>query len=97
MNRLTARSEHPLALKISEFLNLPPDPVLKHWAQAEISKTKSAALSGGGTYESDEDLCRIITEKFQSVGKGKVSYAETARRAWQVGRTALAIKVRISY
>ena len=43
----------------------------------------------------DEDaICKSIVEKFENVGGNDVSYAEIARKAWEVGRTDLATKVR---
>ncbi|QRV75846.1 vacuolar protein sorting-associated protein 16 [Ceratobasidium sp. AG-Ba] len=39
IGRLTARNEHLLALRIAEFLEHPPDAVLKHWACAKIAKS----------------------------------------------------------
>lgn len=41
----------------------------------------------------DEELCRMITEKFRSVGGGNVSFADIAKRSWEVGRPGLATKV----
>lgn len=42
----------------------------------------------------DEDtICKSIVEKFEKVGGSDVSYAEIARKAWEVGRTDLATKV----
>lgn len=38
-------------------------------------------------------MCRSIVAKFESLGRGEVSYAEIAKRAWEVGRAALATKV----
>ncbi|TFY64524.1 hypothetical protein EVJ58_g2580 [Rhodofomes roseus] len=67
INRLTARNLHLLALRISSYLSLKPDAVLKHWAS--------------------------IVEKFESLGRGEVSYADIAKRAWEVGRATLATKL----
>ena len=88
INRLTARNLHLLALRISSYLGLKPDAVLKHWACAKIVRTKPAAA------DADDAVCRSIVDKFESLGRGEVSYAEIAKRAWEVGRAALATKVR---
>jgi hypothetical protein len=38
-------------------------------------------------------VCRLIVEKFDKLGHGDVSYADIAKRAWEVGRASLATKV----
>jgi vacuolar protein sorting-associated protein 16 len=75
---------HLLALRTSDYLNLKPDPVLKHWACAE---TDEAELNG------DDEICRVTVEKFEGLGGVDVSYAEIAKKAWEAGRTGLATKV----
>lgn len=86
--RLTARNLHLLALRISSFLSLKPDVVLKHWASAKIIRSKSAAGD-----DEDQELCKLIVDKFEKLGGGDVSYAEIARRAWEGGKAGLATKV----
>lgn len=76
---------HLLALRISTYLSLRGDAVLKHWASAKIAHSKPSGLGE----EADDEVCRVIVEK---CGKD-VSYAEIAKRAWEVGRTGLATKV----
>lgn len=95
IDRLTARNLHLLALRISSYLSLKPDAVLKHWACAKIVRAKPAAADAGR--DADDVVCRSIVEKFESLGRGEVSYAEIAKRAWEVGRAALATKVRAQY
>lgn len=93
IGRLTARSLHLLALRMSTYLSLPPDPVLKHWACAKIAHAKAGASDGMGVEDTDEALCRAITEKFKSAGGARVRYADIAKRSWEVGRPGLATKV----
>ncbi|OSC98084.1 vacuolar protein sorting-associated protein 16 [Trametes coccinea BRFM310] len=95
VSRLLARNLHLLALRISSYLSLPPDAVLKHWACAKILRSKPSATGTGKNAEldGDEALCRTIVEKFEKLGEGRVSYADIAKRAWEVGRTALATKL----
>ena len=81
--RLTSRNMHLLALQISGFLGLKPDAVLKHWAAAKIMRAR------GG----DDEVCKAIVEKVEQVGGADVSYAEIAKKAWEVGRGGLATKV----
>ena len=92
---MLSRNLHLLALRISSYLLLPPDAVLKHWACAKILRSKPTATGTGKNAELDGDsaLCRTIVEKFERLGGGGVSYADIAKRAWEVGRTALATKL----
>jgi hypothetical protein len=99
--RLTARNRHLLALRMSSHLMLPPDSVLKHWACAKIAH----ARAGPGADADDDAICELIVRKFEGVlsgaerglnagvRSGGVSYAEIARRAWEVGRAGLATKL----
>ena len=69
--------------------------MLKHWACAKILRSKPSASGSGKNAELDGDdaLCKVIVEKFEQLGGRGVSYADIAKRAWEVGRTALATKV----
>ena len=95
ISRLTSRNLHLLALHISSFLSLPPDDVLKHWASAKITKSKSISSGTGKDAEmvGDEEVSKAIVEKFEELGGASVSYAEIAKKAWEVGRTRLATMV----
>ncbi|KAH9899211.1 vacuolar protein sorting-associated protein 16 [Cubamyces lactineus] len=95
ISRLLSRNLHLLALRISSYLSLPPDAVLKHWACAKILRSKPSASGSGKNAELDGDdaLCKVIVEKFEQLGGRGVSYADIAKRAWEVGRTALATKL----
>lgn len=86
---------HLLALRISTFLSLKPDIVLKHWASAKILRSKPSATGTGKDVEltGDDDVCKLIVDKFQQLGDAEVSYADIAKRAWEVGRSGLATKV----
>ena len=72
-----------------------PDAVLKHWACAKIARSKSSAASSGASAgeSGDNEVCKLIVEKFHKLGHGDVSYADIAKRAWEVGRASLATKV----
>lgn len=96
ISRLTSRNLHLLALRISNYLSVKPDAVLKHWAIAKILKSKPTTTGTGPDFElgNDEEVCKVIVEKFKQVGGANVSFAEIARRAWEAGRTGLATKVR---
>ncbi len=94
--RLTSRNMHLLALRISGYLGLKPDSVLKHWACAKILKSRPTTTGSGTDAElsGDDEICRMIVEKFDELDGADVSYAEIARKAWEVGRGGLATKVR---
>ena len=91
ISRLLSRNLHLLALRISSYLSLPPDAVLKHWACAKIVRSRPTASTG--ELDGDDALCRAIVEKFEGLGGAGVSYADIAKRAWEVGRTALATRL----
>lgn len=91
ITRLTARNLHLFALRISAFLDLPSSAVLKHWACAKIVRSKPATSADAGL--DDDVVCKSIVDKFKTLGGSGVSYAEIARKAWEIGRTDLATKV----
>ncbi|KAL0578223.1 Vacuolar protein sorting-associated protein 16 [Marasmius crinis-equi] len=95
VSRLTARNMHLLALRISTFLSLKADVVLKHWASAKILRSKPTTTGSGKDAElgADEEVCKMIVDKFETLGGADVSYAEIAKRAWEVGRTGLATRL----
>jgi hypothetical protein len=98
ITRLTSRNLHLLALRISNFLNVKPDAVLRHWACAKILRSRPTTTGIGNNAElsADDEVCRMIVEKFEELGGVEVSYAEIAKKAWDVGRGGLATKVRYS-
>ncbi|KAI3608149.1 vacuolar protein sorting vps16 [Moniliophthora roreri] len=95
ISRLTSRSMHLLALRISTFLKLKVDVVLKHWASAKILRSRPTATGAGKDAElgADEEVCKMIVDKFKELGGTDVSYAEIAKRAWEVGRAGLATRL----
>jgi hypothetical protein len=86
---------HLLALRISTFLSLKPDAVLKHWASAKILRSRPSTTGTGKDAElsGDNEVCKLIVDKFTQLGGGDVSYADIAKKAWEVGRAGLATKV----
>lgn len=89
--RLTSRNLHLIALRISTYLSLKPDVVLKHWASVKIIRSKSSATDAD--FGGDDEVCKMIVNKFEQLGGEGVSYADIAKRAWEVGRAGLATKV----
>ncbi|KAJ7634891.1 vacuolar assembling/sorting protein VPS16 [Roridomyces roridus] len=95
IKRLTARNMHLLALRISTFLSMKPDAVLKHWASAKILRSRPSATGTGieADVGGDDEVCKLIVDKFEQLGGADVSYAEIAKRAWEAGRGRLATKL----
>jgi hypothetical protein len=97
LTRLTLRNHHLLCLRMSAYLHIRPDPILKHWARAKIARSRPAvgALAQGATGSSgaraDDELCDAIVKKFEM--QPAVSYADIAKTAWNAGRIRLATKV----
>jgi vacuolar protein sorting-associated protein 16 len=88
---LTSRNQHLLALRVSSHLGLAPDAVLKHWARTKIARSRT--VDSAGADEDDAALCELIVRQFERAGRGGVSYAEIARRAWELGRSGLATRL----
>ena len=95
INTCPRRVSHPadigepasFALWIPSYLSLGADTALRHRA-SKIARSKSSA-----TDVEDEKLCKVIVDKFEKLGKGTVSYADIAGRAWEVDKAGLATKV----
>lgn len=98
LRRLTHRNHHLLCLHISSYLDLRPDPVLKHWALSKVARSRpgvGALAQGMGTNSAaaraDDETCRAIVAKLEL--QPSVSFADIARSAWSAGRTQLATKL----
>ena len=76
-------------------MSIKPDVVLRHWASAKIARARPTTVGMGQDAElgADEDVCKSIVEKFEKLDGLGVSYADIAKRAWEVGRAGLATKV----
>ncbi|KAF8314990.1 vacuolar assembling/sorting protein VPS16 [Clavulina sp. PMI_390] len=98
ISRLTSRNMHILALRISSFLDLKPDVVLRHWAAAKIlhsqrMREESGGATGADGGDDDAAICKLIVDKFEKLGADLgqgVSYSEVAKKAWMAGRSRLA-------
>lgn len=58
-------------------------------------RARPTATGSGRDAELDGDdaVCKSIVEKFEKLGGDDVSYADIAKRAWEVGRAELATKL----
>lgn len=78
MSRLTNRHEYLLAIKLSEYLQLPLNKIYVHWASQKVK----------GSSVDDDAIREIIVEKLR--GKHGISFEAIARAAYDEGRSHLA-------
>ncbi|KAF3930538.1 hypothetical protein ABW19_dt0202508 [Dactylella cylindrospora] len=83
IERLVAREEHLLALRISDYLNLPTDKIYIHWA---CMKVKLSA-------DDEDTICRTIVRKLKD--KRGIKYDEIAKSAFEEGRGRLATQSKL--
>lgn len=81
IQRLLNRKEHLLALKISEYLNLPMDRIYVHWARQKVRSST----------EEEDDICADIVRRLE--GKRGISFEEIAQAAYEEGRGKLATEL----
>jgi vacuolar protein sorting-associated protein 16 len=78
ITRLINRREYLLAIKLSEFLNLPVNKIYVHWASQKVK----------GSSADDDSIHEVITDRLK--GKQGVSFEAIARTAYDEGRGNLA-------
>lgn len=78
VKRLVNRREYLLALRLSEYLNLPTDRIYVHWACQKVRAPSN----------NEDAVCEAIVEKLN--GKAGVSFEEIAKAAYDEGRQGLA-------
>ncbi|XP_066522510.1 vacuolar protein sorting-associated protein 16 homolog [Hoplias malabaricus] len=85
IDRLVYRKLYPLAIEICRYLKTPEyqgvSRVLKHWACCKVQQKE----------EADEVIARTISLKLGEAAG--ISYSEIATKAYECGRTELAIKL----
>ncbi|XP_066488126.1 vacuolar protein sorting-associated protein 16 homolog [Tiliqua scincoides] len=85
LDRLVLRRLYPIAIKICEYLRLSEfqgiSRILAHWACYKVQQQEN----------SDEEVAQAINQKLGDTPG--ISYAEIAARAYECGRTELAIKL----
>ncbi|XP_055550218.1 vacuolar protein sorting-associated protein 16 homolog [Wyeomyia smithii] len=81
LDRLIFRKHYALAIQVAKHLKLPESRILEHWAFHKIVHDKN-----------EEEVARKISEKFLSHQTlERISFANVAKKAQQVGKTKLAI------
>lgn len=81
VQRLVNRQEYLLALKVSEYLQLPVDRIYVHWARQKVRSSNT----------DEESICDEIVRKLN--GKRGISFEEVARAAYDEGRGKLATEL----
>ncbi|CAI5715278.1 unnamed protein product [Peronospora destructor] len=81
VSRLVAMRHHFLALKICEYLNIPTDRVLVHWACEKVKAATSSNVP-------DEELVGLVRKRLKNATL--VSYADIANCAERANRRRLA-------
>ncbi|KAL4740896.1 Vps16, N-terminal region-domain-containing protein [Aspergillus similis] len=81
IERLVNRRNYLLAIRISEYLQLPADKIYVHWAS---SKVKVSTVD-------DEAVCKLIVQRLD--GKPGISFEAIAQAAYDDGRSHLATQL----
>ncbi|GES63850.1 vacuolar protein sorting vps16 [Aspergillus terreus] len=81
IERLVNRNEYLLAIRISEYLQIPADRIYVHWAS---QKVKVSTVD-------DEAVCKLIVQRLE--GKPGISFELIAQAAYDEGRSHLATQL----
>lgn len=81
IERLVNRHEYLLAIRISEYLQIPADRIYVHWAS---QKVKVSTVD-------DEAVCKLIVQRLE--GKPGISFELIAQAAYDEGRSHLATQL----
>ena len=81
IERLTSRHEYLLAIRVSEYLQIPADKIYVHWAS---QKVKVSTVD-------DEAVCKLIVQRLDN--KPGISFEAIARAAYDEGRSHLATQL----
>lgn len=106
LDRLVFRKHYGLAIQIAKHLKLPESRILEHWAFHKVTYDKSKSIQfenklGFGIISylflffetDDDDVARKISEKLKLAGAQGISFCNIAKKAQELGRKNLAIKV----
>lgn len=81
IERLINRHEYLLAIRVSEYLQIPADRIYVHWASQKVK------ISTGD----DEAVCKLIVQRLE--GKPGISFEVIAQAAYDEGRSHLATEL----
>lgn len=82
LDRLVFRKHYGLAIEIAKHLNLAESRILEHWAYHKITNENN-----------DNEIIQKIAEKLREPSKQGISFCKIAKKAEEVGKTKLAIKL----
>ncbi|XP_017856244.1 PREDICTED: vacuolar protein sorting-associated protein 16 homolog isoform X1 [Drosophila arizonae] len=82
LSRLVFRKHYAVAIQVAKHLKLPESWILEHWAYHKVMNDQN-----------DNEVARKITEKFKNPSIEGISYCNIAEKAYQNGRSELAIKL----
>ncbi|KAJ5946286.1 Vps16 N-terminal [Penicillium verhagenii] len=81
IERLISRHEYLLAIRVSEYLQIPADRIYVHWASQKVRVSTV----------DDEAVCKLIVQKLE--GKPGISFEIIAQTAYDEGRSHLATQL----
>ncbi|KAJ5697427.1 hypothetical protein N7488_011111 [Penicillium malachiteum] len=81
IERLISRHEYLLAIRVSDYLQIPADRIYVHWAS---QKVRISTLD-------DEAVCKLIVQRLE--GKPGISFEVIAQAAYDEGRSHLATQL----
>ncbi|KAJ5690020.1 hypothetical protein N7462_004412 [Penicillium macrosclerotiorum] len=81
IERLINRHEYLLAIKVSEYLQIPADRIYVHWASQKVRVSTV----------DDEAVCKLIVQRLE--GKPGISFEVIAQTAYDEGRSHLATQL----
>ena len=84
LEMLMRRGMHLMASRVAEFMKVPRDSILVHWACKKIKRSS----------QNEDEISRAIISKLQILDG--VSFAKIAETAFTYGQKKLAIKVDIN-
>lgn len=81
IERLISRHEYLLAIRVSEYLQIPADRIYVHWASQKVRVSTV----------DDEAVCKLIVQRLD--GKPGISFEAIAQAAYDEGRSHLATQL----
>lgn len=81
IERLISRHEYLLAIRVSEYLQIPADRIYVHWASQKVRVSTV----------DDEAVCKLIVQRLE--GKPGISFEVIAQAAYDEGRSHLATQL----
>lgn len=105
LDRLVFQKHYGLAIQIAKHLKLSEARILEHWAFHKVAHDKSErgrheiseVLFSFCLFSDDDEVARKISDKLRSANVQGISFCNIAKKAQELGRKKLAIKVKKEY